>query len=420
MIYQNFFNDALRQPHATYYVSRELAKLYADRAIIEGTHDDFKIEDYARTGECVFVKESDLHSQIATVFENSRKSLTHEITNGWINVLWRGHLIDVVLMTVGYDRYHWIIADTLAAAENFFRQVCEWATEVRGEILVFQEGFWQKDSTLYGAIKNASFDDLVLPVALRCELEADLTQFFAAREMYERFRIPWKRGVLLIGSPGNGKTHAIKALINATKQPCLYVKSFKARHQNDHAAMRSVFSRARAASPCLLVFEDLDSLVTNSNRSFFLNELDGFAANTGVVVLASTNHPERLDASILDRPSRFDRKFYFELPAHAERLAYLNKWNSQLEFEMRLSDEATHELAAATEGFSFAYLKEATLSALMQWMNAQHSETTMDAIMRERTRVLRTQMSEQQAKAAKQKSSTDEEDEEDEEFCEVI
>jgi SpoVK/Ycf46/Vps4 family AAA+-type ATPase len=68
--------------------------------------------------------------------------------------------------------------------------------------------------------------------------------------------------------------------------------------------------------------EDIDSMVTDKIRSLFLNELDGFATNVGVVVLATTNHPERLDPAILDRPSRFDRKYYFELPAEAERRAY--------------------------------------------------------------------------------------------------
>jgi AAA+ superfamily predicted ATPase len=44
---------------------------------------------------------------------------------------------------------------------------------------------------------------------------------------YEEYGIPWKRGILFVGSPGNGKTHAVKALINSMEQPCLYVKSFR-------------------------------------------------------------------------------------------------------------------------------------------------------------------------------------------------
>ena len=67
--------------------------------------------------------------------------------------------------------------------------------------------------------------------------------------------------------------------------------------------MRIVFARARRSAPCLVVLEDLDSLIKDENRAFLLNELDGFADNEGVVVIASTNHPEKLDPAILDRPS---------------------------------------------------------------------------------------------------------------------
>lgn len=80
--------------------------------------------------------------------------------------------------------------------------------------------------------------------------------------------------------------------------------------------------------------------MTPKNRSFFLNELDGFATNVGIVALATTNHPERLDPSILDRPSRFDRKYPFELPVMAERQSYIELWNTSLKPALRLSDDA--------------------------------------------------------------------------------
>ena len=108
----------------------------------------------------------------------------------------------------------------------------------------------------------------------------------------------------------------MKALINQLAQPCLYVRNFG---YDDQEGMALLFARARMA-PCIVVLEDLDSMITNENRAFFLNELDGFSANTGVAVLATTNHPEKLDTAILERPSRFDRKYYFNLPAEPERL----------------------------------------------------------------------------------------------------
>ena len=126
--------------------------------------------------------------------------------------------------------------------------------------------------------------------------------------------------------------------------------------------------------------EDLDSMIDDKNRSFFLNELDGFEANTGVVVLATTNHPDRLDPAIVDRPSRFDRKYAFDLPAPVERFAYVAEWNRALQADLRLSEQAISGVVRQTEGFSFAYLKELFLSSMMQWM-ALAGSTSMDEVI---------------------------------------
>src|SRR5438132_8706653 len=164
------------------------------------------------------------------------------------------------------------------------------------------------------------------------------------------------------------------------EQPCLYVKSFKAPHGADQFNIHQVFDRARKTAPCILVLEDLESQLTPQNRSFFLNELDGFAANIGIVTLATTNHPERLDPAILERPSRFDRKYPFGLPEQAERKAYIALWNEALKPTLRLSKEEMEKITAATEGFSFAYLKELFLSSKMCWI-ANPQQGTMGEVM---------------------------------------
>ena len=78
--------------------------------------------------------------------------------------------------------------------------------------------------------------------------------------------------------------------------------------------MIQVFEKARAEAPCVLVLEDLDSLINDGNRSFFLNQLDGLENNDGLLVIGSTNHYERLDPAITKRPSRFDRKLFVYFP----------------------------------------------------------------------------------------------------------
>ena len=117
----------------------------------------------------------------------------------------------------------------------------------------------------------------------------------------------------------------MKTLLDRGTIP-LYVKSFKSTssfslllnaaddifltegYMGEEMAMQTVFNHARKNAPCVLVLEDLDSLINSLNRSFFLNQLDGIEGNDGLLVVGTTNHIDRLDIGLLNRPSRFDRK----------------------------------------------------------------------------------------------------------------
>lgn len=87
----------------------------------------------------------------------------------------------------------------------------------------------------------------------------------------------------------------------------LYVKSFQS-WRGEESSMEDVFSKARQMAPCMIVLEDLDALITDRNRSFFLNQLDGLQGNDGLLIISTTNHFEKLDPGLSGRPSRFDRK----------------------------------------------------------------------------------------------------------------
>ena len=400
---KEFISTALAYPGdcLSYEVSRKLTDLFPGRTVLEGKLETFDLSDFERGGQCHVIGEAGVFNKTTVEWQVFGKELRHEHENAWFNVLWRDSLIDVLFLTwqeEGYrERHHWVIADTRELAEEFLRAVCLWSAEVRGEILVFDGGYWNKDEELYRAIKGASFDNLILPDALGREIQEDFARFFASRAMYETYGVPWKRGVLLIGPPGNGKTHTVKALVNRLRQPCIYVKSFKGCYGTDQSRMRKVFERARQTAPSIVVLEDLDSLLDDQNRAFFLNEVDGFAANTGVVILATTNHPKRLDAAILDRPSRFDRKYYFTLPAAAERRAYLEMWNHSLAPALRMTEAALPRVAGRTKGFSFAYLKELVLSSMMEWIE-QPASRSMDDVIQTRAATLLDQMREKEGK----------------------
>src|SRR5262249_37853035 len=404
---KEFISEALRQPsdYVTYFAGAKLVEMYPGAAIIENESWAFDLSEYAEAGLCSIWGHEAVHCQSNTHWLGVKKGFEREIENGWFSVLWgdggKDYFIDVVYLTwndAGSETTrHWIIAETDEVAENFMRAVCAYCDEGHGGVLIYEDGCWTKDDKLFTSIKSVTFDNLILPPQLKRDLREDFHRFFASREVYRKYGIPWKRGALFIGPPGNGKTHAIKALVNELNLPCLYVKSFKAERVTEQSNMRRVFARARRCAPCLVVLEDIDALIEDENRAFLLNEMDGFADNDGVVVIASTNHPEKLDPAILDRPSRFDRKYHFALPELPERLAYVKHWNQTLQIEMRLTEAEEVAVAECTDRFSFAYLKELFLSAMMEWIGDQGSGQAsggMSEALLERAAFLRGQISE--------------------------
>jgi transitional endoplasmic reticulum ATPase len=181
--------------------------------------------------------------------------------------------------------------------------------------------------------------------------------------------------------------------------PSLYVKSF-CRQGEGISSIRNIFTHARLMAPCLLVFEDLDSLVTDHSRSYFLNEVDGLESNDGILMIGSTNHLETLDPAITKRPSRFDRKYHFRLPDEYERCAYIKFWQSKLQETNMVDfpDELCSVIARMSENFSFAYLKELFVMALLSIARGgTGDEDTEKPVMVQRADALAPTESEQEA-----------------------
>jgi transitional endoplasmic reticulum ATPase len=250
--------------------------------------------------------------------------------------------------------------------------VGKWTSVPHEEIYVFDQTYWQKSAELWKSIKGSSWDDVILEPKMKSNLIEDVQGFFDSRALYQQFAVPWKRGVILHGVPGNGKTISIKALINYLAGrddpiPALYVKSFENKCSGPQSSIKDIFEHARKMAPCLLVFEDLDSLVTKDVRSYFLNEVDGLESNDGILMIGSTNHLNSLDPAISKRPSRFDRKYHFKVPTFAERELYAQYWRNKLakNSDVDFPTDICSIIATLTDGFSFAYLKELFVMSLL-------------------------------------------------------
>ncbi|EPS39941.1 hypothetical protein H072_6336 [Dactylellina haptotyla CBS 200.50] len=259
-----------------------------------------------------------------------------------------------------------------------------WTSTPKEQIWVFDQGYWQLDGALYGSIMKANWADIILPEDLKEDVLNDVLGFFAAEETYRGMRMPWKRGVVFYGPPGNGKTITLKAIMknlytptpsNPTLPvPCLYVKTL-AGWTPPEFSIRAIFEKAREQAPCFLIWEDLDSIINDANRSFFLNELDGLEDNNGILVIGTTNHLDRLDPGIIKRPSRFDRKYLFDNPDEDGRTAYVEYWRKKLaDTPIDFTDDLVKDLVGMMKDFSFAYMKEAFVSTLLMLAGGRNNK----------------------------------------------
>nr|CAH7747328.1 unnamed protein product [Callosobruchus chinensis] len=181
-------------------------------------------------------------------------------------------------------------------------------------------------------------------------------------------------GLLLYGPPGTGKTMLAEAAakqcrlrIVTVKGPELLSKYIGASEQ----AVRDVFQKAQRAKPCILFFDEFDSLaprrghdntgVTDRVVNQFLTQLDGIESLVGVCVIAATSRPDLLDPALL-RPGRLDRQILCPLPNKDDRLEILKILSKNLDLA---PDVDFGEIANSTEYFSGADLQSLMYTAQM-------------------------------------------------------
>lgn len=197
--------------------------------------------------------------------------------------------------------------------------------------------------------------DLLLPESLHCTVDADIVRFFTPEvaALYRELGVPYRRGVLLHGPPGNGKTSLIR-LIGA-RLPEVPVLILRPDQEFDTDDLEEVIRRWTEQAPAILVIEDLNWLLEKVNVSTFLNLLDGVDAPAagGLLLIATTNHPDQLDSAVNNRPGRFDVVIEIAPPDKALRRAFLRN-----HLAGGVSDSALEAVVDRTGGLSFAHLQE--------------------------------------------------------------
>lgn len=197
--------------------------------------------------------------------------------------------------------------------------------------------------------KNDTDTLMALPDSESEKVLEEIKMFKTLKPAFEKHGFLYKRGILLWGPPGSGKTSTLQQLIRLLVDEH---DSIAVLVEHPHIAA-TCLQTLRAIEPerqIIAIMEDIDALTERHGESEYLALLDGESQVNNIVFVATTNYPERLDKRFTDRPSRFDTVRYVGMPSAAARRAYLHA---------KIGDAADLDhMVRDSDGFSIAHLRE--------------------------------------------------------------
>ncbi|GEM_PF-2299563 len=213
-------------------------------------------------------------------------------------------------------------------------------------------------------LSHVDFDRIVLPAALKQDIVSSTEVFFKRLDAFRGIGVPGKRGFLFVGDPGNGKTLLCHALAKHVMSNCdVRVATLTIDSDVRNSMLINLYEWASDHAPVMVIIEDVETLVgqTQVTRSGFLNILDGLKAERGVLTVATTNYPEKLDPALAHRPSRFDRVWRIPLPGDAERRVFLK----MLFADPPITEDLCESIVRRTRDWSMAYIQEIKATAVV-------------------------------------------------------
>lgn len=216
------------------------------------------------------------------------------------------------------------------------------------KVVATPEGIWYVPSPY-------STDKLVrLPDSASDFVIDEIEKFWTLRSDFESLGLTHKRGMLMHGPPGSGKTATISFVMKQMVAEGGVVFLGSGTSPGTLAQAIADFRNIETERPCVIIFEDIDATIEQYNESDVLSILDGEHSIDGVVFIATTNYVDKLAARVKNRPSRFDIVIEIGTPGAEARKLYLKSRNLM----PRWPESFIDELVSKTQGFSIAHLKE--------------------------------------------------------------
>jgi cell division protease FtsH len=218
-------------------------------------------------------------------------------------------------------------------------------------------------------LNGRSWDSIILDADIKREIRANTVDFLNKTGVWTKLGIPPKRGILLAGEPGTGKTIICKALMAEAESTTCITTSAYALSDDDY--ITELYELAQDLAPCLVFIEDIDLIGQNREEFGYqkgpallslLAVLDGVEEKKEIVTIATTNCLETLDKALSQRPARFDRVIKLARPGVEQRRELIDRLCERIPLE----DSAREYIARHSEGFTPAQLQEIIFSLAIE------------------------------------------------------
>jgi len=223
---------------------------------------------------------------------------------------------------------------------------------------VLPPGFYEAGADnmgIYVDKKDHNSNELIrFPDSVADSVIGEFEKFWSMHDEYIRRGEHHKRGFLLWGPPGGGKTSTVSFIIQDFIKSGNIVLDFSYHIIETLRQIRMVEPHRKV----LVVMEDIDSIIRSADmEQIVLQFLDGAVPHKNTIVIATTNYPEQLPDRIINRPSRFDRVSYIGVPTKLHREIYIKEKS-----KAKRSQKALNKMIKDTDGFTLAHIKELILA----------------------------------------------------------